>query len=134
MTTLARKSERPLRFLVAGGINTALGLAFYPLLLWAVPWLRTHYMVALAVAQAVCLCFAFTLHKLAVFRTRGNMLREFAHFASFYLFNYAVKWAALPLLVEGAEVPPAVAQTGFTLALIVGSYFWHSRVTFRPRG
>lgn len=134
MTTLARTGERPLRFLIAGGINTALGLSFYPLLLWAVPWLRVHYMVALGMAQAVCLCFAFTLHKFAVFRTRGHVLREFAHFASFYLFNYAVNWAALPLLVEVAHLPPILAQTGFTLILIIGSYFWHSRVTFKPRG
>ncbi|AZI35459.1 hypothetical protein NT2_09_00510 [Caenibius tardaugens NBRC 16725] len=134
MSGFAGKQERPLRFLVAGGINTVLGLSFYPVLLWAVPLMRAHYMVALGIAQVVCLCFAFTLHKFAVFRTRGHIVREFAHFASFYLFNYAVNWAALPLLVEGAAIPPAIAQTGFTLALIVGSYFWHSRVTFRPRG
>lgn len=134
MSGFAGKQERPLRFLVAGGINTVLGLSFYPALLWAVPLMRAHYMVALGIAQVVCLCFAFTLHKFAVFRTRGHVWREFAHFASFYLFNYAVNWAALPLLVEGAAIPPAIAQTGFTLALIIGSYFWHSRVTFRPRG
>lgn len=122
---------RPVRFLIAGGVNTAFGLAIYPLLLWSMPALRTHYMVALGVAQAVSLCFAFATHKLAVFRTRGNWLREFATFASFYLANYAANWVALPLLVEVAGLPPVIAQTGFTVLLIVGSWFWHSRVTFR---
>ncbi|QNO28179.1 GtrA family protein [Sphingopyxis sp. OPL5] len=125
---------KPLRFLMVGGVNTAFGLSFYPLLLWSVPLFAVHYMVALAIAQAVCLCFAFTTYKLAVFRTRGNVLREFGTFASFYLANYAANWLALPLLVEVGGVPPMIAQTGFTLIVIVGSWFWHNRVTFRDNG
>lgn len=125
---------KPLRFLMVGGVNTAFGLGFYPLLLWSVPLFAVHYMVALAIAQAVCLCFAFTTYKLAVFRTRGNVLREFGTFASFYLANYAANWLALPLLVEVGAVPPVIAQTGFTLVVIVGSWFWHNRVTFRDNG
>lgn len=131
---LARGGRRPLRFLIAGAANTAFGLAIYPLLLWSVPALHTHYMIALGVAQAVSLCFAFTTYKLGVFRTRGNIAREFGTFSGFYLINYAANWLALPLLVEIGGLSPIVAQFGFTLVLIVGSYFWHSRLTFRPAG
>lgn len=126
-----RRAGRPLRFLVAGAVNTAFGLAVYPLLLWTVPALNRRYMLALAIAQAVSLCFAFFTHKIGVFGTRGNILRELTAFSSFYLVNYAANWAALPLLVELGRVPPVIAQTGFTVALIAGSWFWHSRVTFR---
>ena len=108
-----------------------MGLAFYPLLLWSVPILHTHYMIALGISQAICLCFAFIIYKLGVFRTRGNLAREFAKFASFYLINYALNWLALPLLVEAGGVPPIIAQVGFSLLVMVGSYFWHSRLTFR---
>jgi putative flippase GtrA len=127
----AARAERPIRFLIAGGANTAFGLAIYPALLWTVPWLERHYLVALLIAQAVSLCFAFATYKLGVFRTKGNVLREFATFCSFYLANYAANWVALPLLVEVAHVPPIIAQLGFTIILVIGSYFWHSRVTFR---
>ncbi|WP_213979042.1 GtrA family protein [Sphingomonas sp. dw_22] len=126
----ARHGGRPLRFAAAGAANTVFGLAIYPLLLWSAPLLHTHYLVALGIAQAVSLCFAFTTYKLGVFRTRGNIAREFGAFSSFYLFNYAANWAALPLLVELAAIPPVLAQLGFTAVLIVGSYFWHSRVSF----
>ena len=131
---MAMKGERPLRFALAGAANTAFGLSFYPALLWAVPLLRTHYLVALGIAQVVCLCFAYATYKLGVFRTRGNFLREFSTFSSFYLFNYAANWAALPMLVEWGRIPPAIAQLGFNAVVIVGSYFWHSRVTFRTAG
>jgi putative flippase GtrA len=126
--------RKPLRFLIAGAANTAFGVAIYPALLWSVPAFNTHYLLALGLAQAISLCFAFATYKLGVFRTRGNLAREFGTFSSFYLFNYAANWAALPLLVELAHVPPVIAQLAFTAALIVGSWFWHSRVTFRePR-
>ena len=128
---LATRARRPLRFLVAGAANTAFGLAIYPLLLWSSDSLHRHYLLALGIAQAVSLCFAFTTYKLGVFRTRGNILREFGTFASFYLFNYAANWAALPLLVELAGLPPVIAQLGFTVLLIIGSWFWHNHVTFR---
>lgn len=127
-------TDRPLRFLLAGAANTAFGLAIYPLLLWSVPVFHRHYLIALGIAQAVSLCFAFATYKLGVFRTRGNVAREFGAFSSFYLFNYAANWAALPLLVELGGVPPLVAQLAFTAALILGSWFWHNRITFRSAG
>ncbi|MDK2760286.1 MAG: GtrA family protein [Sphingopyxis sp.] len=126
------EDRRPLRFAIAGAVNTVFGLAIYPLLLWSDPWLHRHYLVALGIAQAISLCFAFATHKLGVFRTRGNVVREFGVFSSFYLVNYAANWAALPLLVEVGGVPPVLAQLGFTVVLIIASWFWHSRVTFRP--
>lgn len=122
---------RPLRFAIAGAANTVFGLGVYPLLLWSDPWLHDHYLVTLGIAQALSLCFAFATHKLGVFRTRGNVMREFGAFSSFYLFNYAANWLALPLLVELGGMSPILAQLGFTAALIVASWFWHSRVTFR---
>lgn len=134
MSTLAMVGRRPLRFLVAGAANTAFGLAIYPLLLWSVPGFATRYMVALGAAQALSLCFAFTTYKLGVFRTRGNIAREFGAFASFYLFNYTANWAALPLLVELGAIPPVIAQLAFSAVLIATSWVWHSRVTFHePR-
>ena len=125
---------RQIRFLVAGGANTALGLSLYPLLLWSIPWLHQHYLVALAVAQVVCLLFAFATYKLGVFRTKGFAAREFGAFSTYYLFNYAANWAVLPALVELGGIHPIIAQTVFTVLLVAGSWFWHSRITFRSSG
>jgi len=125
---------RPIRFLAAGALNTAVGLTLYPLMLWSVPLLRTHYLIALGIAQAACLMFAFATYKLGVFRTRGGLGREFALFSSFYVVNYAANWAALPALVELGGIHPIIAQTAFTVVLIAGSWLWHSRVTFKYSG
>ncbi|MEO7240068.1 MAG: GtrA family protein [Sphingomicrobium sp.] len=123
--------RRPLRYLMAAGANTVFGLALYPALLWLSPYLHRHYLVALAIAQVVSVCFAFLTYKFGVFQTRGSYAREFTAFASFYAVNYAANWAALPALVELAGLSPIIAQFFFSLLVIVGSYLWHSRVTFR---
>jgi putative flippase GtrA len=123
--------HRPFRYLVAAGFNTAFGLAIYPLLLWTFPWLRIHYMIGLFIAQGVSLCFAYASYKLGVFQTRGGYAREITAFVSFYGVNYAANWIALPAMVEVGHIPPIIAQLMFSAVIIVTSYFWHSKVTFR---
>ena len=123
---------RPLRFAVAGGLNTVFGLAIYPLLLWSVPWLHTHFMVGLGIAQVLSVLFAFIIYKRVVFRSQGNLLRELAAFLSFYGLNYALNWLALPVLVATTHLGPIIAQFIFALVLMACGFFWHSRITFRP--
>lgn len=125
--------DRPLRFLFVGALNTAFGVAIFPALLWSSRWLHDHYLVALLIAQAVSLVFAFSAYRLGVFRAKGRVRRQFGLFSSFYLANYVINWAALPLLVEFGGIRPVIAQLSFALVIIVGSYYWHSRVTFREQ-
>jgi len=128
---LLTRNGRPLRFALAGTINTIFGFAIYPALLFTFRPLHTHYMVGLVIAQVLSLCFAYTTYKLTVFRTRANVLREVGVFSSFYIITSVLNWGALPLMVEHAHVDPIVAQVGFSFLLMVSSYFWHSRLTFR---
>ncbi len=130
---LARHRRKSLRFVLAACLNTAVGLAAFPLLLWLSPYFRIHYVAALMLVQALCLCFAFTTYKLGVFRARGNIVAEFAKFSSFYVVNYAANWVLLPLLVEVVRLDPVVAQLGITAVVMVGSFFWHNKITFSER-
>ena len=123
--------RRPFRYLVAAGLNTAFGLAIYPALLWTIPWLRVHYMIGLLIAQGVSLAFAYSSYKLGVFQTRGSYARELTAFLSFYGVNYVANWFALPALVEFAHLSPIIAQLMFSVVIMITSYFWHSKVTFR---
>lgn len=130
-TALRGEDGRPWRYFIAAGFNTLFGLAIFPLLLWTSSYLHRHYLVGLAIAQVLSLCFAFATYKFGVFRTKGRYAREFTAFSSFYLVNYAVNWAALPALVELAGWSPILAQLFFALIVVAGSYVWHSRITFR---
>jgi putative flippase GtrA len=127
------KGGQPLRYVLAGGLNTLLGLALFPALLWISPYLERNYLIALVISQVVCVVFAFSTYKYGVFRTRTNILREFSYFSSFYYVSFGINLVSLPLLVHGLSIRPLYAQLGFSFVTMIGSYLWHSRVTFRAK-
>ena len=126
----ADRHQTKVRFLLAGMLNTAIGLAVYPALYYLAAPLKLHYLIILAISQVLCIGFAFLTSKFLVFRTKGNYLKESGKFLTFHLTYFLVNLAALPALVEFAGMNPVWAQTLFAVLVIVTSYFWHSRITF----
>lgn len=127
---LADRHQTKIRFLLAGALNTTIGLAVYPALYFLMAPLRLHYLAILTISQVVCISFAYLTNKFLVFRTSGNYLRESGKFITFHLSYFLVNLVALPGLVELAGMNPVWAQTLFAVLVIVTSYFWHSRITF----
>lgn len=127
---LADGHQTKVRFLLTGALNTAIGLAVYPVLYFLAAPLKLHYLTILVISQVVCVTVAFLTNKFLVFRTSGNYLRESGKFLTFHLSYFLVNLAALPALVEFAGMNPVWAQTLFAVLVIVTSYFWHSHITF----
>jgi putative flippase GtrA len=127
---LIRLHETKVRFLLAGALNTVFGLAAYPTLFFLLAPLRLHYMVVLGITQITCVAFSYLTNKFLVFRTVGNYLRESGKFVLFHLSYFLVNLVALPLLVEIFGMSPVWGQTLFAVAVIISSYFWHSKITF----
>jgi putative flippase GtrA len=126
----ARLHETKLRFLVVGGVNTALGLTLFPFLYLILGSLRIHYFILLIASGVICVLFSFLTNKLFVFRTHGNYLSELFRFVMFHLSQFALSLVAVPFLVEFAGISPVVAQPPFAVLVILTSYFWHRHVTF----
>ena len=125
-----RLHETKVRFLLAGSLNTAFGLAAYPVFYWMLAGSRLHYMMVLGITQIACVTFSYLTNKFLVFRTKGNYLKESGKFALFHLSYFIINLAVLPFLVEIVGLPPVWGQTIFAVAVIVTSYFWHSNITF----
>jgi putative flippase GtrA len=132
--SIIRCHQTKVRFLLAGALNTAIGLAAYPALYFFTAPLKFHYLTILALSQVGCISFAFLTNKFLVFRTSGNYLPESGKFLAFHLSYFLVNLAALPALVNLAGMKPVWAQTLFAVLVIVTSYFWHSRITFLSKG
>lgn len=127
---LADRHQTKVRFLLAGALNTAIGLSVYPALYFLAAPLKLHYLIIMAISHVVCVTFAFLTTKFLVFRTSGNYLRESGKFVTFHLSYFLVNLAALPALVELVGMHPVWGQTLLAVLVIVTSYFWHSRITF----
>jgi putative flippase GtrA len=129
---LIRRHKTKVRFLLAGALNTVVGLVTYPALFFLLAPLKLHYMVVLGITQVACVAFSYLTNKFLVFRTAGNYLRESGKFVLFHLSNFLVNLVALPFLVEIVGMSPVLGQTLFAVAVIITSYFWHSKITFAP--
>lgn len=128
---LIARHEKKLRFLIAGGVNTLVGLSVYPLLYLLLDPLGWGYIKVLLLAQVICITFSFVSNKYFVFKTKGNIHKEYAKFFLFYGLYLALNLLCLPLLVEKMGISPIISQTLFSVAIIVSSYFWHNFFTFR---
>lgn len=126
----AGQHQTKIRFLLAGALNTAVGLGVFPALYFLSAPLHLHYLIIFTISQVICITFAFLSSKFLVFRTEGNFLSESGKFLVFHMGLFLVNLAVLPALVEFAGMNPVWAQTLFAVLIIVTSYFWHSRITF----
>jgi putative flippase GtrA len=130
MKQFLHKHQLKLRFLVAGGFNTVVGLSSYPILYFALAPYHLHYMAILGLNHAVCVPIAFITNKYLVFRTRGNHIREFIKFSTFYNAYFLVNLLLMPLMVEVAGLHPSLTQVIIGFGIIVSSFFWHSKISF----
>lgn len=125
------RHEKKLRFLIAGGVNTIVGLSVYPLLYILLKPIGLGYMEVLFLAQVICITFSFLSNKYFVFKTKGNIKKEYVKFFMFYGFYLALNVICLPFMVEVINLTPIISQTLFSIAIIVTSYFWHNFITFK---
>lgn len=115
------------RFILAGGLNTFIGLAMYPILYY---FLNTNYIFTLLLSQLICITLAFLTNKYFVYKTKGGAVYEYFKFIWFHGIHLGLNLLILPLLVERAKFNPVIAQTGFAVAVIITSYYWHNHITF----
>lgn len=131
MRKLINRHEKKLRFLIAGGVNTLVGLSVYPALYFLLTPLGIGYIQALILASIISITFSFYSNKIFVFKSKGSAGREYVKFFSFYAIYMGLNLACLPTMVEVLKMPPVIAQTIFSIAVVVSSYFWHNFITFK---
>lgn len=123
--------KKKFRFLVAGMVNTSVGLVTYPLLYLILEPMGMGYISVLLIAQVICITFSFWTNKYYVFKSKGDLRSEYVKFFSFHGIFFLINLIALPVLVELIHLNPMIAQTIFSIFIIVTSYFWHNAVTFK---
>jgi putative flippase GtrA len=123
-------SAQGLRYLLVGGFNTAFGFALFALMLRLADD-RVHYMVVLIAVTVIAVLTAFVGYRIFVFRVQGNVLTDLARFSLVYAVALAVNLVALPVLVEGFQVPVLPAQAAVVGGTIALSFIAHRSFSFR---
>ena len=126
MNIRALLAREQVRFLIVGGINTAVGYGFFALFL-----LFSGYLASLYLSYAVAVSVAFVLHRRFTFRVSGNVAVDFVRFVGVYVISLAIDTAVLPLLVEVVGLHALVAQAIALVITTVISYVGHKWFSFR---
>jgi putative flippase GtrA len=125
------RGTRPLltRYLVTGVWNTVFGYAVFALL---VAWLasRLHYLLIGVAANVLAITNAYIVHKVFVFRTKGNYLREYGRYYLIYGATAVGGLALLALFVDGLGLNLYLAQACALGLQVAASFVGHRRFSF----
>ncbi len=130
MKQFLTKHEQKIRYLIIGGWNTVFGYGvFVALYFWFAD--SIHYLVILSISYILSITNAYIGYKLLVFRTKGNILREYLRFYVVYGASFLFNLATLPLFVEILNLNMYAAQAIVTMITILGSYVMHKNFSFK---
>ena len=129
------------RFLIVGAWNTLFAYGLFAFLTFLLtPRIPSPYaaaMTASALGTVVCITVSFVCHKLFVFKTKGNFLREYLRAFVVYGGTSLVGFILLPLVmavlnlfVTPRTAVPYLAGAILTAGTVVVSFFGHKRYTF----
>ncbi|QRN85021.1 GtrA family protein [Clostridia bacterium] len=105
-------------YLVIGGLTTLLNLIVYKALLV----LGVDYRIAVSIAVALSILFAFAFNRKYVFASRGNFKKEMFLFFLARAFAFLVNYIGLVLLVEKAQVDEFWGQVLMNVIVIIVNY------------
>lgn len=134
MAGLTRRvlADQKVRFLIVGGVNTAVGYGSFTLLyVLALSNVRFGYLVGLVLSYAIAISLAFVLYRRFVFRVTGRVVRDLVAFVGVYLVSIVTNVILLPVLVEVVGMAPLLAQAIALGVTTLISFFGHREVSFR---
>ena len=122
--------SRITRFGIFGGLNTIIGFISYPFLYL---FFNTtfSYIEILYISFFISTHFAFLTTKYYVFRSSGRILKQYIKFMLFHLIILGLNLIFLPIFVEVLLIHPSISQIIFSVILMLLSYFWHLKITFK---
>ena len=127
-----------LRYLIVGVWNTLFAYGLFAALTYLLtPQMASRTLAAMtasALSSVVCITVSFVCHKLFVFRTRGNFLKEYFRAFVVYGSTWLVGFLLLPLLIAALDlfVSPAAAVPYLAGAIlqagtVIVTFFGHKR-------
>lgn len=91
---------------------------------------QLHYVLIAVVTYVIAITNAFLVYRYLVFKSKGNIVKEYLKVYVVYGVSAAIGTVGLALLVELFRLHPIIAQGFVVLVTVVFSYVGHSRFTF----
>ena len=122
------------RYLLAGGANTAIGYFIYASLNYLLQDLFPYsYLAAAVLGNVLAISFSYLTYKFFVFKTRGNYLQEYFRCYAVYGLSIGLGLLLLPLFVEIFGLNSYLAGALLLPVTVLVSFFGHRDFSFRQK-
>jgi putative flippase GtrA len=126
---MSNENKKKIRYVAVGFWNTIFSYAAFVLLYYLThTWL--HYMLILVLSQIIGLTNAYISYKLLVFKTKGNIIREYLRFYVVYGTTFLVNLVLIAFFVEVVGINPVISQGIIAVIVVAMAYIGHSRFSF----
>ena len=123
-------NNRFLRFIIVGCVNTFLSIAITTILYKMLQgYIITFFIVM--ISYVVAIFVSFLSQKFFVFKTRGNVLREYASSLGVYGFIAVISSFLIHFLVEVWYLNIIISQIAVIPVVILLSFVMQSKFTFQ---
>lgn len=130
--SVSYETKKKLRYIIVGIWNTIFPYIVFSFLYY-ITNAKLHYMIILVICQILGLTNAYLCYKLLVFKTKGNIVREYLRFYVVYGATFIVNIVLIGLFVEVLGVNPVLSQGLIAIVIVTMAYFGHNRFSFSTK-
>ncbi len=123
--------SQSIRYIITGVWNTVFGILVYALLIKLLG--ENHYILLAVVSNIISITNAYICYKLFVFKTKGNILKEYLKCYVVYGLSMLLGLLLLYVLVDIAGLNPVTANIISVLLLTIVSFIGHRYYSFKNK-
>lgn len=123
------KHKSKIAYLIVGGWNTLFGYGVFAFLYFLLSS-KVHSAVILVISYVLSITNAFIGYKLFVFKTKGNLVREYLKFYVVYAGAFISNIIMLPVFMNVLRMNAYVSQAIVVMLTVMSSYVFHKKYTF----
>ena len=120
-----------IRYIITGIWNTVFGILVYALLIKLLG--ENHYILLAVVSNIISITNAYICYKLFVFKTKGNILKEYLKCYVVYGLSMLLGLLLLYVFVDIAGLNPVTANIISVLLLTIVSFVGHRYYSFKNK-
>ncbi len=123
--------SQSIRYIITGVWNTVFGILVYALLIKLLG--ENHYILLAVVSNIISITNAYICYKLFVFKTKGNILKEYLKCYVVYGLSMLLGLLLLYVFVDIAGLNPVTANIISVLLLTIVSFIGHRYYSFKNK-
>lgn len=123
--------SQAIRYLAAGIWNTVFGITLYAVLIKIFG--ENHYLLLAVLSNIISITNAYICYKLFVFKTKGNIIKEYLKCYIVYGISMLLGLLILYVLVDLMHLTPIISNIISVLLLTIVSFAGHRYFSFRTK-